>query len=95
MIFSVIIPFAFGILLVGAMTQRVLSILKGNLTAVAALSVLISCVYWFNIQYVVSQDILAYCSFGAGTLVVTCALAYKEKLKAKAITDAEYTSQVK
>jgi len=78
---EILLPFVFGILLVGAVTQRTLEIIKGEVLRTALASVLISGIYWFNIQYVVEKQFASYCAFGAGTLVITCLIAYREKIK--------------
>lgn len=79
MFWNIVLPFFFGILLVGAMMERTLTVLRGNVTATAALSVLISITYWFNIEYVASGNIPAYVSFAAGTMCVTCYQSWREK----------------
>lgn len=79
MIHNILIPFFFGIMLIGATTQRTITVLQGQVLSTAMLSVFVSLVYWFNIQYVVEANITAYISFSAGAVLVTGFLAYKEK----------------
>ena len=79
MVYNIIIPFFMGLILVGTMMERTITVIRGDIMLTAALSVLISFVYWFNIQYVVSGNIVAYCAFAAGTVVVTCFQAWREK----------------
>ena len=66
-------------MLIGATTQRTITVLQGQVPATALLSVFVSLVYWFNIQYVVEANVKAYVSFSAGAVLVTSFLAYKEK----------------
>jgi len=77
--FDIIIPFLMGIVLVGAMMERTLTVIQGNISRTAVLSILISSVYWFNIQYVASGNVAAYISFSIGTLIVTCWQSWREK----------------
>lgn len=77
--FDIVIPFFMGVALIGAMMERTLTVLRGNIAQTAVLSVIISFVYWFNIQYVASGNIVAYVSFAAGTLAVTCFQSWREK----------------
>jgi len=91
---SYVLPFLFGVFLIGAMMERTLTVLRGQLLGTAGLSVLISSVYWFNIQYVVNSDIPAYISFSVGTLLVTCWQSYREK-KRKEERDAVARSTTK
>jgi hypothetical protein len=79
MIHNIILPFVFGLLLVGATTQRTVAVLHGQVLFTAVLSIFVSLVYWFSIQYVVQANIAAYISFSAGAVLVTTMLAYKEK----------------
>ena len=79
MIINILIPFIFGLLLIGATTQRTITVLNGNVTGTAILSVFVSTVYWFNVQYVVDANVTAYISFSTGAVLVTSFLAYKEK----------------
>jgi uncharacterized membrane protein len=78
-IHDILLPFAMGVLLIGAMMERTITVFKGDIGRTAALSVLISFVYWFNIQFVASGNIVAYVSFSVGTLLVTCWQAWREK----------------
>lgn len=79
MINNILMPFVFGLLLIGATTKRTLTVLEGKIFSTALLSVSVSTVYWFNIQYVVDANITAYISFSAGAVLVTSLLAFKEK----------------
>ncbi len=91
MIYNIILPFVFGLLLVGATTQRTLAILKGQVLPTAVLSVFVSLVYWFNIQYVVQANIAAYISFSTGAVLVTTMLSFKEKQKEATIKNLQPT----
>ena len=71
-------------MLIGATTQRTITVLQGQVLSTAMLSVFVSLVYWFNIQYVVEANITAYISFSAGAVLVTGFLAYKEKKNIRA-----------
>lgn len=79
MIHDITIPFIMGVLLIGAMMERTITVFKGSIGRTAVLSVLISCVYWFNIKYVANGNIIAYCAFSSGTVAVTCVQAWREK----------------
>ena len=70
-------------MLIGATTQRTIAVLQGDVLPTALLSVFVSLVYWFNIQYVVEANVLAYISFSSGAVLVTSFLAHKEKEELK------------
>ena len=81
MIHNILVPFLFGLTLIGATTQRTIAVFQGRVFATSLLSIFVSLTYWFNIQYVVEANVTAYISFSTGAVLVTSFLAYKEKKK--------------
>jgi hypothetical protein len=79
MITDIALPVILGIILIGAATQRTITVMKGQVTLTFICSIMITFAYWANIGYVVDGDIIGYSSYSAGAMMVTCYMAYKNK----------------
>ena len=80
---SIGFPFLMGVCLVGSGAERTLTVLKGQPFYTALLTVFYGACAWYNIKYVVEQQVLEYVSFTLGATLVCALIAYREKLKLK------------
>ena len=79
MITDIALPVILGIILIGAATQRTITVMKGQVALTFICSIMITFAYWANIGYVVDGDIIGYSAYSAGAMMVTCYMAYKNK----------------
>jgi len=76
---SFIVGFIIGLLQVGAVSYRMVSIIHGNVMSVATSSMVVSLSYYVSTMFIFAGDIKAYIGFSLGAAAVTCVLAHKNK----------------
>jgi hypothetical protein len=68
-----------GVVTVGAYTYRTMKVMGGQPALTLASSSLVSCTYWFSINFIVEDDIAGYLGFSVGAAIATTGLAWKKK----------------
>lgn len=72
-------PFLMGICLVGAGSERTLAVVKGQPFYTALTTLIVGLCSWYNIKYVVEQQLDQYIAFTVGATLICSLVAYKEK----------------
>lgn len=83
MIISFIGGVVLGLVTVGAYTYRTMQVMGGRPLRTLGSSVMVSCTYWFSINFIVEDNLSGYVGFSEGAALATTWLSYLQRCESE------------